>query len=208
MRLYNVTFNMMDDSNLLIPYIPFSAGPDEDRITKRICLADSIEHCFQALCLQEQDFYEGREFLLREIEVDIEDENLVFPEELWGSKRVPDAVENQEYWYLKPVKCKVSKRMILDVMQRDYEMAWSCIHVNDLKEIANILALKNKEYNLCFNTVVDEQMSYGSQVLFDALMAECYKKHAELIISDLWDMVLDLPWSTTSIVDRVISVTA
>lgn len=208
MKLYNVTFNLVDDSNLLVPYIPFTAGLKEDRETKRICLADSVEHCFQALCLQEQDFYEGREFLLREIEVDVEDENLVFPEELWGSKRVPDAMENQEYWYLQPIRCKVSKRTILDVALRECEIAWSCIHVDDLKDIANILMLENKEYNLCFDTTITTHKPYGSQVLFDALMAECYKKHAKLVITSLWNMVLDLPWSTTNIVDRVISIAA
>ena len=43
MKLYNVTFNLMNDSNLLMPCVPFTAGPGEDREIKRICLADSIE---------------------------------------------------------------------------------------------------------------------------------------------------------------------
>lgn len=49
MHFYNITFDIEDDNKMLYPYIPGTAGDNEDKTTPRVCLCDSVAHCMQAI---------------------------------------------------------------------------------------------------------------------------------------------------------------
>lgn len=128
--LYNVTFRLNDESEYLVPKVPYTAAPDEDRVTKRICFADTIEHCLQAI--GHRDLYEGCYIVVRSVDENgLDPFKLVTPEELFDTGKVPDALENNEYWYLDEVAVN---REIYMVEHFDYEhgIAFTCIRKDDM----------------------------------------------------------------------------
>lgn len=134
MRLYNVTYDISDKNTVLFPRIPYHIGFDEDKETPRVCLADSIQHCIQAMASSIRNLDDGTHIVIREVDVELNDENLICPDELKYTKKVPDAMENQEYWYLKPIKCNIKEVQIIDA-RIDFDFAWTCIPVYEVEEI-------------------------------------------------------------------------
>ena len=98
MKLYNVTFDLNNTNNVLTPAIPESAGNGENKEIKRVCLTDSVEHCFQAIASCNREIRKGAKFIIKEVDVE-KDELLITPDFLFNEGYVPDALENNEYWY-------------------------------------------------------------------------------------------------------------
>lgn len=147
MKLYNITYNLDDTTNILIPKVPHSAGETEDKTIPRVCLADSLEHCLQALGSHYRDLSDGVCILIREVEVDENDIYLVNPLTLKKDNKVPDALENNEYWYLKPITCNVRKAEIIDC-DTEFTIAWTCVPIEECREIVSKYSPINvNEYN-------------------------------------------------------------
>lgn len=125
MIFYNVTFNLNDTRDVLHPCIPESAAKDENKTIPRVCMTDSVEHCMQAIAVGNRDVQSGSKFILRKINIK-SDDGLINPRFLKETSYVYDAMENNEYWYLHPVK---TENYLCEIISFDYEfdLAWSCI---------------------------------------------------------------------------------
>ena len=133
--LYNVTFDKFDENRHLIPCIPISAADDEDRETKRVCFADTVEHCISAMSSYYRNLYTGCQIVIRSVDENSLDlSKIITPEELFRSKKVPDALENHEYWYLDEVDVNREVYQITDY-DYDYTIAFTCIEREDMASL-------------------------------------------------------------------------
>ncbi len=133
MTLYHVSFGLQEIEKLFIPKVPESCAAilGEDAKTPRICFSSSIARCIQATeCLPAV----GEPITVYKLEVEPNDSSLISPKVLYHSGKVPDALENQEYWYLKEVSLIGEHRIIT---HQDYELslAWSVIKMQDVIKI-------------------------------------------------------------------------
>lgn len=127
--LYSVTFDLSDARTRLEPCVPATAAKEEDRATKRVCLAPTVSQCIAALGPEHRDLRAGRDVIVRKVDVSkLNPDLLVHPRDLFATGRVPDALEHQEYWYLGTVDVVPERFTITDF---DYEraIAFSCIAV-------------------------------------------------------------------------------
>lgn len=184
MRLYNVTFNMKDKRRVIEPAIPDSAGNGEDKTVRRICLTDSVEHCMQAIAVCNRDIREGATFILREVDTKDLDKNLLIgPKELKERGFVPDALENNEYWYLGKVKFD---RMACRIVEFDAEidLAWTCIPIQSCKDIV-------KKYLPAFPV----NRYKVSKNLYEAAMTYCNEHKLWNEEDAIWDDLAMVPWA-------------
>lgn len=166
MRLYNVTFDLSNTNNILTPTVPESAGDGENKEIKRICLTDSIEHCFQAIASCNREVRKGAKFVIKEVDVE-ENDRLITPDFLFNEDYVPDALENNEYWYLDTLKANVLIGEI-EFFEYDFVLAYSCIPKEKCLEIiskyTSIEDLKDcrdsKEIHEKFNHWANTQKEY------------------------------------------------
>ena len=134
--LYHIKFWEDQKYNILTPYVPYSAGDIEDRETPRVCFADSIEHCIEAVGPCNRDLHTGAAFAVYYVdEQALDQDKLVTPETLWKTGKVPDAMEHNEYWYLKPVEVK-RKVMRIKSFIMEHALNATCIKVEDIRKIA------------------------------------------------------------------------
>lgn len=132
MKLYNVTFDLTDESKCLCPYVPYTASDDEDQLTERICFADTVEHCISAIGSSRRDLREGALLVVRSVDADYLDKSkLVTPYELYDTGSVPDALETNEWWYLDKI---FVERDVYRIISFDFEhaLAFTCIGKCDL----------------------------------------------------------------------------
>lgn len=132
MKLYNVTFRP-EHKSVLVPKIPMCPMPKEDNVTPRVCLTDSISNCIQALPEEHRDVHEGATIEVREVIIR-NPSKLLTPMELYTSGRVPDALENQEYWYLGNVVVRSYTTTIVS-FQYKYTISWSMVSTEDINNI-------------------------------------------------------------------------
>lgn len=102
--LYRVSFDTEKPlTRRYEPRVPLTAMLGEDKITPRVCFADSIEGCISAMPhdLRGEYFGEGRIIVVFSFRVEADDPALWTPEDLKQS--VPDAEFTREYWYTEPV---------------------------------------------------------------------------------------------------------
>ena len=185
MKFYNVTFNLADNRDILTPCIPDSAGTDEDKTIPRVCLTDSIEHCIQAIATGNREVYKGAQFIVREADIK-SDEKLVHPRFLKELNYVPDALENNEYWYLNPIKVK---RYICKIESFDYEfeLAWSCISRKQcLDAIGKYMSIKR---------FVKYKTSKG---IYNAFCRYCTEHKKWDWEDSIWEDLAMLPWAQTT----------
>lgn len=190
MKLYNVTYNLEDMSTMLIPKIPHSAGDGEDKIIRRVCLSDSLEHCLQAFGSAYRDLANGVCILIREVEVDEDDMYLINPSTLKEYGKVPDALENNEYWYLKPIICNVKMAEIIDA-DTEFTIAWTCVPIEKCKEIvsmySNIDGSKYKDSEELYNVFMD--------------WANENKKWNEM--DEVYEKLLEIPWTQKTAIENL-----
>lgn len=184
MRLYNVNFDTNDKTVVLRPRIPKSAGEGENKTIARICLTDSIEHCMQAIAVENREICVGAEFVVHTVNMsDLQKSSLIVPERLVQSSLVPDALENNEYWYLLPV---LSDRSVYRIEKFNAEMclAWTCIKIEDCRRIVSKY-LPDFPVNRYRN----------SHNLYEAAMAVCNERCLWDIEDAVWDELAELPWA-------------
>lgn len=176
MKLYNVTFDLKNTNNILTPAIPESAGNGENKEIKRVCLTDSIEHCFQAIASCNREVRKGAKFIIKEVDVE-EDELLITPDFLFKEGYVPDALENNEYWYLDTLKANVSIAEI-EFFEYEFTLAFSCIPKEKcLETISRYTSIENfknyktsKEMYESFVSWADSEKKYNlSDEIFEDL---------------------------------------
>ena len=193
MKFYNVTFNLADNRNVLTPCIPDSAGNDENKIIKRVCITDSVEHCMQAIASVNREMCAGAKFIVREAELPLTKETLVHPRFLKEQGYVPDALENNEYWSLEPVKFKLYL-CELEYFDSDFTVAWSCVTRN---QILNILTkyIKTKRFDRyktskgiynAFCKFINEKTQFAS---------EKQRVYYYNMYDSVWDDLVELPWA-------------
>jgi hypothetical protein len=134
MKLYNITFDNKDRRKIIAPSIPNATCDGENKTIKRVCLADSIEHCMQAVS-DTRDMRNGAIVFIREVDTnDLDNRKLIKPKALKEKGLVPDALVNNEYWYLDNVEFRCIE---CEIVKFDVEaaFAWSCIDIKDLQTI-------------------------------------------------------------------------
>lgn len=184
MKLYNVTFKDCGDTTLL-PYIPYSAGDDEDKETARICLSSSIRGCIQAIGPADRFIATGSKFTVRESEI-TDSENLINPMQLFLSHKVPDALENMEYWYLKPLSVELHVYEIIEC-GFDYTISWSCIRPQDIRDIIT-------QYTL------DRFPQPTSKQIYEAAMKQLLPD----VCDNVWEDLAELPWAQKIMVTKLV----
>lgn len=183
--LYNISRNTSDDSHLLTPYIPASAAHDEDQVTPRVCFADSIEHCISAISPEFRDISEGTVFRLRVAKTcNMNASKIIPPGYLTRSGKVPDAIENHEYWYLESIEV-TSAIHIIDSCDFERDIAWSIVNYADVYTI-----MENIGY-----TVPGSSIPVTAQSLYHC----CMKYYNDSGLYDAFDQmdedVAALPWA-------------
>lgn len=185
--LYNVTFDITDERTHLIPYIPHTAAFDEDMKTKRVCFADTIEHCIAALGSSHRNLYTGCEIIIRSVaEMTLDPQLFVTAQELFEEKRVPDALETGECWYLDEVDVTKEVYRIEDFME-EYDIAFSCITREDMDEIIK----KYFPINPCNHLRVRESVEQAYHRVLEKMYKESRYKEADQFETD----IAELPWA-------------
>ena len=184
MILYHVTLDTSEpEEKLFIPRVPKSIGKGENNETPRICFSDNIQNCLQAIHAT-VDFgtiirvYSGS-FLNGEI---------IFPQKLKDEFNVPDAVENTEYWYTKPIKLKSQLYKVVSY-NVEYVIAWKCIKINDLIKI-----LSKYISNTILSILVHDSNGDPEKLwtLFSGFMTSEKQYYC---IDEAWDEAAMLPWA-------------
>ena len=186
MKLYNITFNLKDTRKILESAIPDSAGTVENKTIKRVCLTDSIEHCMQAIAVGNRYIANGAKFIVREVNIPKNANALIHPNQLYKNNLVPDALENNEFWYLHSIKCKT---YLCEIIHFDFEhdLAFSCIQANDARLIINkyVPELKLGRYK-------------NSKNMYDAFCNYVNKHCLWNEFDSVWDDLAELPWAQTT----------
>ena len=134
-HLFHVTFDTENTSFVYHPRVPESAGNSEDRETPRICLSDSIEHCMQAIAPALRDVRAGAKFIVKSVWMPKGTPGVISPKQLKESGRVPDALENNEYWYLNDLKFDQVYQCSIKSFDYEYELGWTCIPLEKCIEV-------------------------------------------------------------------------
>ena len=193
MKLYNISFNMTDTSNIMYPAIPDSAGTGENKTIKRVCLADSVEHCMQAIASGNRDMCKGSKFIVRETDIPLTSKYLLNPRFLKQMNYVPDALENNEYWSLESVKVKVYL-CELQSFDSDFTVSWSCV---TREQILSIISkyVKTKRFNRyktskgiynAFCKFINEKTQFATEKM---------KTYYYDMYDAVWEDILELPWA-------------
>lgn len=158
----------------------------EDSITPRICFAPSIALCLQAI-LGVPEY--GTLITVYKFCIEDTDPSLVPPMELFITNKVPDALENQEYWYLKPVTLEASYDVIIERV-REFDIAWTTIPQQTMLNIAH-------------SSIERNHLDIDESTFKDMTSKEIYSKVATYLNTmKLWDeedvlydSVAELPWA-------------
>lgn len=192
MLLYNVTFDQNDLRTVLTPSIPETAADDEDITIARVCLTDSIEHCLQAIAPERRNIKKGEIITIRSVASDnLNNQFLVDPITLREKMLVPDALENNEYWYLAKINFKCARYEIID-FDVDYDLAWTCIRIEDCK---NIIKKYLQKFSVgSFN---------NSKEMYQAAMHYCEQYSLWDEQDNIWDDLAELPWAQKIAINSV-----
>ena len=198
MKLYHVTFDLSEpDKKMFYPRVPKSAGLGEDKSLKRICLAPTVEECFQALPSDKRHLAVGEKFRLYSIDLDDNDPNLIYPDEIFKKGYVPDALENHEYWY-KECLCMDSVIGQIEDFDSNFELSWSCIKLSDVREIVNMFAEdRNDEEKEYLKRLSNKNFSLPEDLYKETI--EYFKYINDLDAYDeLWENIACLPWAQST----------
>lgn len=102
MLFYHVCYGHTETRKLFVPRIPKSVGSIEDTTYPRICVADSVDHAFSALCDLPYTTYDKKPVTI--YTVDLPREQLIPPDYLFNQNLVQDSLYTREHWILFPVE--------------------------------------------------------------------------------------------------------
>lgn len=195
LKLYHISFDIDERIKVFTPRIPDTAGVGEDKTIKRICLADSVEHCLQAISPAQRDVEVGSLFYLYEFS--IPRNNLICLEELYAKNLVPDATENNEFWCTKdlyPTDCKLCR-----IKDFSYEF---CIQFEplDFEEVQRLIEKYVPEFVYEGNSRHSKDI-YCSAMRFINEKEDSYEVGSEEQIEwcekedSLYEAIVELPWA-------------
>ena len=193
MKLYRVSFDKSASlDRTFVPMIPESAGLDEDKTIRRVCLSSSIEGCLQAIPRGGKDISVGAELIIYEADIDASDENLIFPEEV--REYVPDALENDEFWYMKELPMTGT---VITLTNFDYscELAFTAVDEDDF--IARMLDTVSEEAYKYLEKVSD--IMFDDSIILGAryhnVIDYLFKIKEYKLVDDIEDAVALTPWA-------------
>ena len=193
MKFYNISFNLKNTNNVLVPAIPDSAGTDENKTIKRVCITDSIEHCMQAVASANREMCKGAKFIVREVDIPLNREKLVHPRFLKEQRYVPDALENNEYWYLEQLRCNM---YLCEIDSFDYEftISWSCITreqiLNVIKKYTKTKRFEKYKTSQGVYNAFCRYINEKTQFAIEGTRNVYYNMYDEV-----WDDLVELPWA-------------
>ena len=206
MKLYHVSLDPWNgDTKLFVPRVPADLNEDlsEDKVTPRICFSTEPALCLQAI---QATFRVGTPITVFTVILDRRDQDLVSPQRLTKTGAVPDALENNEYWYLKPITVQGSKQIITD-FSREFDIAWTALKAHDVLRIAIALAL---EYNVIERFRWEEIVGGSAREVYNSFLGQlpfvglneavCYA-----IEDEIWDRVAELPWAQLKRISNLVS---
>lgn len=121
-KLYHVSLDITH-SGVFDSRVPESRMQDEDSVTPRICVSDSIEGCltasgFGAHYLGENLFENNdllKVFIFDTEKLGLTSDDVIFPEELYQSGKVDDANLTNEHWVLTSVSIPAEDQYVVKV---------------------------------------------------------------------------------------------
>lgn len=182
--LYHVSFDINNTDTMLVPSVPYTAGEDEDRHTKRICLTPTIAKCMEAMSPHCRNVSIGSVVRVWKVYKSAMDYRLlVSPRALYNSRKVPDALETEEYWYLAPIMTKVRSYMIED-FEAYTDLGWTLIKREDVLKVIHELNIFGIRVNA--NAEAHE--------IYKEFMNACQERKLYDIEDAVWDRLAELPW--------------
>lgn len=195
LKLYHVSFNVDERIKVFTPRIPDTVGAGEDKTIKRVCLADSVEHCLQAISPAQRDIAVNSMFYLYEFL--IPRNKLICSEELYAKNLVPDATENNEFWYTKdlyPVDCKLCR-----IKNFSYEF---CIQFEplDFKEVRRLVEKYVPEFVYNGSSRHPKDIYCSAMRFINEMENSCEADSEEQLEwcqkeDFLYEAVVELPWA-------------
>lgn len=197
MTLYHVSFGLQEIEKLFTPKVPESCATihGEDTETPRICFSLSIAKCIQATeCLPAV----GEPITVYKLEVEPNDGNLMSPNDLYSSGKVPDALENQEYWYLKEVSL-IGEHRIITYQDYEFSFAWTVIKMQDVIKIVQSIVDTNF-LDVDLNVFVSEK---DANAIYRTFCQWLDRNGFYSLEDELYDMVSELPWAQLKVFNRL-----
>jgi hypothetical protein len=153
----------------------------------------------QAIASGNREMYVGTKFIIRVVDMPLNKRAVIGPKELKDKGYVPDALENKEYWYLKPVKFKLYL-CELEYFDADFTVAWSCITREQILSILNKYTSKrgfvttkrfekyktSKGIYNAFCKFINEKTQFAN----DTRRTYFYNMY-----DDVWEDLVQLPWA-------------
>lgn len=187
LKLYHVTLDTSEPINkLFVPRVPKSIGSGENDETPRICFSDSIEKCMQAI---RANVDPGTIIRVYTAYIPFNDTNLIHPINLKFQFGVPDALENNEYWYTKPI---ILESKLYKVLSYDngFDVAWSCINYKDLLNILNKYTTMTEIYQ---HNVLEDK--FNSEDIWNRFSSYMLSKERYNELDEAYDAMVELPWA-------------
>lgn len=196
--LYRVSFREGVTSPWLTPRIPCSAAQMEDKATERVCLADSIEHCIQAISPDARNLCIGAEIAVYRLKVsDLRPEKLVSPKDVFDIGFVPDALFNQEWWYLDKVQADLRHAVIKD-FEACHVLNWTIIDEDQVRGALHAAAPDVLALLPYGGTAQD-----GPHAMYETAMDQLWQDRRFDECDMLYDILAELPWAQTLEVSRL-----
>lgn len=200
MYLYHISYCKDELNKVFVPRVPdIDPRCGENLTIPRICLANSVAHCIQAI-----QFTPINDSIITLYKVDtkyLDKRYLVTPEQLTSKCLVIDALENREYWYTKPLKL-TGKYFQVKGMNLEFELAWKTIKREDIIPlvkkhlIKNTLHLDQQE----IKKILSHKTSYG---VYQSFMRELNKRQLWDQEDEFYDSVAELQWAQIKKISNV-----
>lgn len=134
-KLYHVSLHL-NHPGIFDLRVPESRMKDEDSVTPRICVSDSIEGCLTASAFGAHYLGESlmetddlmKVFVIDTEKLGLTSSDVIFPTELYQSGKVDDANLTNEYWILKDFVVPQEDQLVVKVTgfdDGDWEPFWS-----------------------------------------------------------------------------------
>jgi len=198
MIFYHVSFDMEEKENpyLFIPRIPIFKATSEDAITPRICLSTSVENCIQAISPANRDIRVWAKFRLFHVDIDIKDPLLKDPKSIVD--KVPDAVVNNEYWYMGNLYMKYEDKIITEFRVHP-EINFDLISKEDMHSVLSEILPEEIACMLDFGKTPKSIYMDLNKLLLDSPL----KRKKFLLIDDIDNRLTELPFVGFNAIDKI-----
>lgn len=167
--LYHVSASNIEMENkTFVPRVPESCADFESHTIERICFSTSIEKCIIAAAILSS--IKPNETILNVFTlcVDDNDEYLKDPSYVYSVGDVKDALGNEEYWYIKPIKLYCDNYKVLEL---DYEpkIDWDSISIEEIKSVLKMEFNYNNEIHNKFMEIIEKDYNTSEKYYNDAI---------------------------------------